>query len=283
MNILISGVNGFIGGDLVTYFNQNKDHHVIGIGRRDETPGINYYHADLSDRQSVGKFIEEIRSKGLIIEAFIHCASVLAEADTQKDINLFIQNNLITENAILIVKELGIKTLINLSTIGVYPNSDGEYAETSPVKPSKNFECLYGLAKFCSEELFDFYLLPEKVNVINLRLSQVYGDRMRDDRIYKIMENEMKATGKISVWSNGERVSNFVSIDVVMSAINHFLTAEKSGLFNVGGENISYKQLAEKIIEKNGNTEATVCLVNKGVVSKVYINCDKLRNELKNS
>lgn len=93
----------------------------------------------------------------------------------------------------------------------------------------------------------------------------------------------MKASGKISVWSNGERVSNFVGIDYVIKTICHFLTAKKSGLFNVGGENITYKQLAEKIIATNGYKDITICLIDKGVVSKVYINSDKLKNELKNS
>ena len=156
----------------------------------------------------------------------------------------------------------------------VYSNKDGEYFEDSNINPSQNAECLYSLAKFCSEELFNFFLIPKNVFVTNLRLSQVYGKRMRDDRIYKIMEAELLADNKITVWGNGERVSNFVPIDFVLKAILFFVINKTNGLFNVGGENISYEALAKKIISDKNMDNATIHLVDKGVKSKVYINSE---------
>ncbi len=282
MNVLISGINGFIGGDLMHLLTDSTGYSAYGISRNTTNDANdNIFAVDLADDESVNIFIQKNKGDQIHIDVFVHCASILADATNNRAFSLFTDNNKITHNVVKIVNELNIQTLINLSTIGVYPNADGTYDETTAIDPSKNFECLYSLSKFCSEQLFNFYLLPS-INVVNLRLSQVYGERMRADRIYKIMENEMKQSNEITVWSNGERVSNFVEIDYVLKTILHFMHKPSSGLFNVGGENLSYKELAEKVKNSNNNVDAEIKLVNKGVISKVYINSDKLKKELSN-
>lgn len=283
MNIIITGVSGFIGGDLMKTFSLSGKISPIGIARNPKDTSDNLFNVDLTSYASVQNFIYTIKAKKLEVHAFVHCASILANNNNNRDINLFNQNNLITEHVILIIQGLQIKTLINLSTIGVYPNIDGEYFENSIVKPSKNYECLYSLSKFCSEELFDFYLNEPSFTVINLRLSQVFGERMRQDRIFKIMENEMKQTNKISVWTNGERVSNFVPISKVLDVIAFFINNPIAGIYNVCGKNISYKELAEKIIQLNEYKNVEICLINKGLPSKVLINGKKLESLLNNN
>ncbi len=280
MNVLISGINGFIGGDLMQLLTDSNGYNAYGISRSTTADtDDNIFAVDLAEEKSVNIVIEKIKELQINFDVFVHCASILADTNNNREFSLFTDNNKITNNVVKIVNELNIKSLVNLSTIGVYPNADGTYDETTLIDPSKNFECLYSLSKFCSEQLFNFYLLPA-INVINLRLSQVYGERMRADRIYKIMENEMKQSNQITVWSNGERVSNFVDINYVLKTILHFINKPSSGLFNVGGENLSYKQLAEKVKDSNNNVDAEIKLVNKGVISKVYINSDKLKMEL---
>ena len=283
MNIIISGANGFIGGELLNALAMGQSNfRPIAIGRFNLKQTADFYIVDLEKKKSVENFIKDIQIKKIKIDVFVHCAALMADATNQYDIQLFNQNNLITEHVILIVKQLNIKNLINLSSIAVYPNIDGEYFENSIINTAKNGDCLYGLAKFNSEELFNYFLTIDAVSVINLRVSQVYGDRMRKDRTYKIMENEMKQSNQITVWSNGERVSNFVEIDYVLKTILHFINKPTTGLFNVGGENLSYKELAEKVKTSNNNVDAEIKLVNKGVISKVYINSDKLKKELSN-
>lgn len=281
MNIIISGADGFIGGDLFEWLSKNKNaYRCIKAGRRQEDPENDYYHVDLSDRNSALAFADKIKGSGLIIDAFVHCASVMADAGNAKDMILLTRNIQLTENVIEIIELLGIKTIINLSSIAVYPNIDGVYDENSVIRPSKNGDGLYGLSKFCSEELFGFYLNPLGATVTNLRVAQVYGNRMRADRTFKIMENEMKEHHKITVWSNGERVSNFVSVDYVIAVIRHFLHHPINDTFNTGGENLSYTELAQKIIKLNGYSNVEICPVNKGVLAKIFINSDKLKKKL---
>ena len=281
MSILISGVNGFIGGELFSMLAENKNSYAVtGTGRKENNTNPNYFPADLSSQESTEKLIRSLEDAGRLPDVFVHCASVLAGPNNGHDIALFRSNNLITENVIRIVKALNIKSLVNLSTIGVYPNKDGEYNEHSAIDPRENFECLYALAKFCSEQMFNFFLPAPGCTVTNLRLSQVYGGRMRNDRIFKIMEEELKRTGKITVWGMGERVSNFVAVEYVLKAIAYFIKQPTGGLFNLGGENISYNDLAKKVAEINHYPSPEICLIDKGVSSKVFINSDKLKSLL---
>ena len=280
MNILITGVSGFIGSELFKKLSwRGEKTSVYGINRSVESDNI--FMVDLAERKAVESMIDTCKSKALSFDSLIHCAGILATSDNCRDIKLLYDNLKITENIILIASSLGIKNVIHLSTIGVYPNIDGIYDELSVTKPSSNAEGLYGVAKLTSENLFDFYLLPLHINVSHLRLAQVYGTEMRNDRIMKIMEAEMLTEGKISVWGNGERVSNFVFIDDVLTTIEHFINFPSPGIFNVGGKNLNYLELAELVTKMHNKAGVKILKVDKGVKAKVYINSDKLINLLK--
>lgn len=276
MNILVTGVSGFIGSAVFDHIRSITDagFQVFGTSRSLKEGSI--YKADLEIKESVDTMIDNCKYHGISFDCIIHCASVLATSQNAQNINLLNQNLKITENTIYIAKSLGVKNFIHLSTIGVYPNVDGLYNELSVVNPSANAEGLYGLAKLASENLFDFYLGNKGINVTNLRLSQVYGKGMRTDRIMKIMEEEMLRDKRITVWGNGERVSNFVALEKVVSTIMHFVDDPSAGVFNVGGENLSYAQLAQKVINIKKAKEIEIILLDKGVKSKVFIESKKL-------
>ena len=165
--------------------------------------------------------------------------------------------------------------LINFSSIAVYPNKDGFFSEISEIRPSLNTECLYGLSKFCGENILDFYLKNKDIKVIHLRLSQVYGPGMREDRIVKLMEKELKETNKITVFGMGKRASNFINIDTLIKKIRIVLNYNSSDIFNIGEENISYKTLAVRIIQQYGNKDSVVKLTKVGISSNVIIDCSK--------
>ena len=201
---------------------------------------------DLSDVNGVKqKFSNNIFKQK--IDVIIHCAAVFSNIDN-KDIKVFHKNNAITESMIYITSITNATKIINISTIGVYPNISGTYNEKSVVEPSVNHECLYGLSKVCSEELFKFYL-KDSVKVINIRLGQVYGLGMRKDRIFSIMKNELLRDNAITVFGKGERISNFLSIDYLVENINKILKNDNiQGTFNLGEKNLSYYNLAEMIM-----------------------------------
>jgi nucleoside-diphosphate-sugar epimerase len=276
MKILITGANGFIGKNLSAYLGVHHD--VINI-KRNSDGDKNSLSVDLTDTKKTKALFETPEFASIEVDIIIHCAAIIASEENNRDIDLFFDNNRITQTLIYLTNKLKAKKLINFSTIGVYPNADGIYSETSFIKTSQNAECLYSLSKFCSEELMNFYL--NNINIINLRLSQTYGEGMRSDRIYSIFLKELLETNTITVWGNGERTSNFISIEYLLKLIDKIIINERiTGTYNVGEANISYLQLAQQIIEKFGNSSSGIIKVDKGIKSKVIIDCSKINKIL---
>lgn len=273
MNILITGVNGFIGGNLKKYF--HKKHTIFSISRSGAELMKNSVFLDLTDISLV-KEVFETNFFEQKIDLIIHCAAVLSNPENNENIDVLHANNAITESMIYIAKKTKTSRIINMSTIGVYPNLDGTYNEKSYLLPSANNECLYSLSKICSEELFSFYLSKE-MTVVNLRLGQTYGYGMREDRIFSIMKNELKNDNSITVFGNGERISNFISITYLIQKIEEIIAkTEISGTYNLGEKNMTYLELAEMIIKDYGDKFSKIILKDKGVKSKVLIDSSKI-------
>lgn len=274
MKILITGANGFIGKYLKNHFQGEHDVYTISRAAGSENLSVNDYQINLSDVKAVKENFTE-NAFGQKMDVIIHCAAVLSGPDN-KDISVFYKNNAITESMIHIAGVTKATKLINISSIGVYPNISGTYTEQSAIEPSMNHECLYSLSKVCSEELFKFYL-KDSIHVINLRLGQVYGAGMRDDRIFAMMKNELQRNNAITVFGNGERISNFVSIAYCVDKIDTIIkNNEVQGTFNLGERNLSYSGLAEMIIKEFGNSSSEIILNEKGVRSKVIIDSSKI-------
>ena len=274
MKILVTGASGFIGQNIC--HNLEKKHIVYKVFRNKKLFfGENNFEVDLTDNKSIfqsGLF-------KLNVDLIIHCAGIISSSNFGQNFKLFYDNIKITENIIDISKKLNSPKIINLSTIGVYPNETGVYNELSLIKPSANSECLYSLSKFCSEELLNFLL--KETEVINLRLAQTYGTNMRSDRIYSEFLKELTDYNQITVWGNGERVSNFISIEYLIEIIIQIINKNlPPGTYNLGNKNINYYELAQLIISIYGNNSSKIITIEKGIKSKVFIESHKLFKNL---
>lgn len=280
MNILITGSNGFIGNKIKESLSNN--HHLIFIQRSQTSKFTeNYFFIDLTDLDALKSDLYYGALGNSKIDIIIHCAAILADGSNNHSLDLFNYNNKITESLILLTNYFKPKKLINFSTIGVYPNKDGNYNENSDIDPSENSECLYSLSKFCSEVLFNFFLTTTKV--INLRLAQTIGEGMRSDRMFSIYLDELKKHNQISVWGNGERGSNFIQVEELIKKIYFILNNDSiCGTFNIGQKNISYLELANLVIEMYGDLNSKIILLEKGIKSKIKIECSKFDKLYKN-
>lgn len=274
MNILITGAGGFIGKHLISFL--SKKHNIIAVSRSVNNPVKNNYEVDLRNKDQVISFAEQLSLYGRI-DAILHLASRFITDGETDDLSVLYDNIKITENLVLLVKELKVKKLINFSTIAVYPNISGEFKETFTVSTSKNTECIYGLSKICSEKLFDYLLRDISVSILHLRLSQVYGNGMREDRIIPIMLKELKEFNRITLLGEGKRISNFINIKKVTQFVSMFLKNDTKGIYNIGDKNQSYLDLAKRLIKDCGDQGSIIVKKNEGSRSKFILNISKLK------
>lgn len=271
-NILLTGANGFIGKHL--YEKLSRDYRVIRVfsKRHQPTQEGDDFSCDLTNTEDVAKLINILSDTKCY--AIIHLAAKLCPPGDCDNIDYFHDNNQIALNMVKLVKAVAPESFINFSSLAVYPNRTGIYTEDSIVDQSSNTECLYGLAKFNSEVLFNFYL-RDKTITSNMRLTQCYGPGMQEDRLVRIFANDIEKDS-LTLFGNGERISNFIHIDDVCKAIATVLGSPKAGIYNLGcHHNISYLSLARKIAAAMNKGPTNISLSPRGVTAKVEIACNK--------
>lgn len=268
MKILVTGANGFIGSAITNNFSSKYD--ITSTSKR-ESSKKNFIKINLEN-----EYTNQLKKNKFDI--IIHCASNLASQENISSLDLFNKNIKITQNMISIVKQTKPRLLINLSTIAVYPNKTGEYSEQSIIKPSENAEGIYGLSKFCSEEIFNFSFKKTNTKVLNLRLGQTIGKGMRNDRVYSMMISELNKKNIINVYGNGKRSSGFLNIEYFLEKLEKIIENKKiQGTYNFVEENMSYLDLANEIIKKYGDSNSSINILSEGVDSKVKIDSNKIK------
>ena len=269
MNILVTGSNGFIGQHLVKEIkNRHKLYQLINGNRY--SVHNNKITANLLNINHIKFLLKE----ELAIDVVIHLAAKMCTTNNNKDFSLLSENIKIYENLVLIINQIRPKKVINFSSTAVYPNIDGEYLESSEIRPSINNDCLYGLAKFCGENILDS--LCEGIDIAHLRVSQV-AENNRSDRIFEVMKKELFENNNITVYGNGNRISGFIGINTLIKKINFFLENDIKGIYNTSEYNLSYKDLASNLISKYGDQKSSISYIDSGVSSKVIINNEKLK------
>lgn len=272
MNVLVTGANGFIGSHVCPFL-KGQGHQVFKL------------ELDLTNHANVVQFSEKFKSKHRI-DVVIHLATKMASEnqDLTEQFKLLYDNLEITKNVVALVKILKPQKLINFSSMAVYPNVDGVFSEDTRIHMSENSDCLYGLAKFCGENIFECFLKNQNIVITHLRISQVYGGGMCSDRIMPIMQQELKEKNTVTVYGTGERISNFISIDKLLEVLWHFFIEKLPGVYNVGGESLAYLEIAKRIIKEKGDEKSRIIKLKKGSRVKFILDTKKLEekmNELK--
>ncbi|MFD0932879.1 NAD-dependent epimerase/dehydratase family protein [Psychroflexus salinarum] len=196
MNILITGLAGFIGSHMAEYL-VNKDFKVDGIdnfnpyyskklkrinAKNLTKYGIKVFEGDLNDN----KTYEELSLNYQFIIHFAAQPGISASSSFES----YLQNNFIaTQRLIEFAKQQKqLVQFINISTSSVY----GEFAtksETALPQPTSH----YGVTKLAAEQLVLAEARKNEFKACSLRLYSVYGPRERPDKLYtKLIKSGLK-------------------------------------------------------------------------------------------
>ncbi|MCC7202819.1 MAG: GDP-mannose 4,6-dehydratase [Nitrospirae bacterium] len=261
--VLITGGLGFIGSNLAIRLVQLgarvtvldilwPDHggnpYNVDPVRKDLTVNI----CDIRDKYAVETLV---RNHDFIFHLAGQCSHVLGQVDPYPDIDINIRGTAILMEAI---RERAPEAVtVYTSTRGVYGHAEQLPAgEGSPTNPKG----LYEISNLTAEKIINFYGEIHRLKVINLRLSNIYGERaqMRHSKfgvvnwfVRKALEDET-----IKVFGDGKIRRDFLYVADCVDAILQTGASEQAfgGTFNVGNEeNCSFMELVNTIIDVAGS------------------------------
>ena len=245
MNVVITGASGFIASNLIDFLLKKKIH--IFIIARDKKRFLK-----IKKKFPKVKSLDEIKKK-INIECIYHCASP-NDIQSNKNINLSIDGNIkFTYKVMLLVIKFEIKKVIYLSTAQVYGKAlIGFVDEKKKCEPLNN----YGLFHKFSEDLIRKIIISKKLDIkyFILRLSNIVGtSHFNNKDIFRLLPNNIcksiKKNNVAILKSSGKQYRNFLGVDELVNILYLILKNKKisSGIYNVGGKNMSVISLVKKI------------------------------------
>lgn len=250
MNILIIGASGRIGFFIAKYFNNLSEINCYAVVRNFPAYCLNKQNnikVFLHDFSSTKNISDEICN--IDYDIVINCAY-----DIKSPSEILRNNYLILEN----ISKLNVKTLINLSSISVYGKSLFDLKNNNRVLP----DTFYSKLKFKLEKFAVKICKQKKINLINLRLGNVYGEgQLWSD----IIDDLIESNNKIKLYENGNYFSNCINIKTICNALESFIKLSH----NYNGTNYF------NFVDQHNNKWSQILALHKKNKDFLIINLDK--------
>ena len=245
LNIVITGVAGFIGSALAQKF-LKESYSVIGIDNLNSYYDINlkkarlkiisnlaesnkknwsFFESSIEDYQSLKNIFQKLNGEIILI-------NLAAQAGVRYSIenpNSYIQSNLVGfANILEITRRFNISNLIYASSSSVYGlNANHPYNEKHPVNHPMS---LYAATKKSNELMAHSYSNLYDIKATGLRFFTVYGPWGRPDMAPMIFANAILNKKPINIFNNGIMKRDFTYIDDIVEST--YLCSLKSAKSN---------------------------------------------------
>jgi nucleoside-diphosphate-sugar epimerase len=280
MNILITGVGGYIGSYL---FSNLKYQNIYGTYKNSLKNVLrnkkNLFKVDLS---------KKIRIKSpKKINLIIHCASKCPyHKQTKKNYKI---NIIITKNIINFSKSNNIKNIIFLSTNSIFENIDSNKITE---KKKSSIVQLYAKSKIKSENLFIEWSKKNSTNIIILRLPGVIGPESENSFISKI-DNFTKKNQLLYINNIQAKFNNVIDIKSLCIVIKKIIKfrLKKINIFNISSNKpmkiieiikLFEKKYGRKIKYINQKLKTKKFIIDSSKIEKKGIILPKVKNVIEN-
>lgn len=294
MIILITGIAGFIGSNLLDKLLQDKNNIIVGIDNLNnfydpnikrkniehnlENNNFKFYDIDLLNTKELNNLFEDYE-----IDSIVHLAGYGGVRPSIENPKLYIDNNIAaTLNILECMKNYNIKKMVYASSSSVYGNSkENIFVETlnvsEPISP-------YAMTKKACEELCYTYHKLYNIDVIALRFFTVYGKRQRPDLAISKFTRLILEEKPIPVFGDGNTMRDYTYVDDIVSGIISAIEYNKTSyeIINLGGgDPVSLNRMIETI-EKVLGKKAIIerMSMQKGDVDKTVADISKAKRLL---
>lgn len=258
--ILVTGAGGFIGSHLVerlvedgasvrafVRYNSRADIGLLRMASPEIISKLDLIGGDLRDPDAIRKAVKDC-------EYVFHLGALISIPYSYLHPVEVAESNLIgTLNILMACRDFGIQRLIHTSTSEVYGTAKTPMIdETHPLQGQSPYSASKIGADKLAESFYSAYELP----VVTVRPFNTYGPRQSARAVIPTIITQALAMKTIYL-GNTSTIRDFTYVD---DTVNGFLCTAmtkdvEGGVFNLGtGASVSIGELAEKIIQKVGNS-----------------------------
>ena len=142
----------------------------------------------------------------------------------------------------------------------VHPQTESYWGNVNPIGPRS----CYDEGKRCAESLFFDYHRKYNLRIKVARIFNTYGSNMQpnDGRVVSNFIIQSLQQKNITIYGDGHQTRTFCYVDDLINGVVQFMNSEDQfiGPVNLGGPNeITIRELGEKIIKLSGSTSNIVC------------------------
>ena len=243
MNILVTGVSGFIDTRLIDYLLLNTSFSVVSIdklaSRRDPNDRFDEYVGSYLDSHVIDNILPRV-------DIVIHLAGFLGVDNCESNPTDTLNFNGIHACRFfdLCKKTSNIKRVLYTSSSEVYGDAIN-VDETAVPSPKSR----YAISKLFSESYLHS-LASSAFQTISFRLFSIYGFGQRPDFVIPTFVNQALNKQSITVYGDGNQIRSFChvsdAVNAIILAIQNPLESNSS-VFNIGNDSqpISMLELAE--------------------------------------
>ena len=236
MKILVVGGAGYVGGGIVDTLSKKNEITVYDslIYESAYRKDVHFIYGDIRDYKKINSILNNF-------DAVVWLAALVG--DGACSINPTLTHEINSETVKNLVKNFNGK-IIFLSTCSVYGAQEGVLDENSEVNP---------LSEYASSKLIAEKYLEESDAII-FRLGTLFGisdqfSRIRLDLVVNILTTKALVDKKMSVFG-GDQWRPLLHVKDVANAIEHNISSDTKGIFNLHYKNFKIIEIAEKIKEK---------------------------------
>ena len=265
MKILVVGGAGYVGGGIVDTLSEKNEVTVYDslIYESSYRKDINFIYGDIRDYKKINSILNNF-------DAVVWLAALVG--DGACSINPTLTHEINSETVKNLVKNFNGK-IIFLSTCSVYGAQEGVLDENSEVNPLSE----YASSKLTAEK----YL--EESDAIIFRLGTLFGisdqfSRIRLDLVVNILTTKALVDKKMSVFG-GDQWRPLLHVKDVANAIEHNISSNTKGIFNLHYKNFKIIEIAEKIKEKMPDVSIETTPLPFQDARNYQVSSDKLKRE----
>jgi nucleoside-diphosphate-sugar epimerase len=215
--ILVTGANGLLGGGLVR--------RLIACGRavvamdRSEPPEAlswaEFVKADINDIDRLTRALSANR-----VDCLVHCGAVSGRVVAATPRDLLDINVRGTATVAEAARKAAVRRIVFCSSAAAYGNAVPEpLTESAPLNPTT----LYGASKVCGEAILRAYAAEYALDVVALRIFQVFGPRRTTECYIRLMIENAFADRRTIIPQAASSRRQYVYVDDVVDAL--FLAA----------------------------------------------------------